>query len=761
MDKRPEGEEPMSSLRIEDLPTEITLEQAVQEAYAEDLDWIEERLRNRISVLVECDKALTMYLYMALRDRLKEPARGRTFQCRLIDGRAPSPRGGPSSAPRRPPAPPRAPRERDTLQEEESATSFPQGSERSAGYLGNLLRNLQQAIVEVMGRDDVILVVPHLDLLTTTTKSGLSLEARECIAWVYENPEVTLLGFRDPSFEMPKPLEDVFTVKYSILGIRREKLPKILLRREARKFADAELNPYQFYKYVSGLNVVKFRRLMAQFDSAPDYDPAHPETAERLYRQLREMTVISNFELPRVDLYRDIGGYEEVKRLIEEDILSLLRAKDRLTDEREVRQIEEIVPKGIIFYGPPGTGKTFFAKAIATALDATIIIVSGPELKERWVGASEENIRRVFTQARKSAPSLIVFDELDSIAPRRGMYYGSGVEHSMVNQLLTEMDGFRKEELVIVIGTTNFVESLDPALLRPGRFEMQIEIPYPDEDDRREIIKIYRDKFNLDMPDEMVEYLVERTSGFASWEEQLRFTGDHLYAICRALKRMELREGKFTVTKQHIDQVLRRRVKAKISVTSEEERVIAYHESGHALCAELLPKAEPVRKISIVAGESDIPMALGYVEQELRERKYIVTKAELEDMICVALGGRIAEELIFGDISAGAQNDLQQVTFIARAMVEELGMGHRTRNQAFRRGTERLDISGHVAAMIDDDVRDIIDSQYTRARALIQENLPLLRRLAETLLDRKVLEGDEVREILRSARLALPKEDAA
>lgn len=748
----------MSTIPLEEFPLEITVEQAVQEAYAEDLDWVEERLRNRLSVLIECDKALTMYLYMALRERLKVPdEQGRTMTCRLIKGQV-SRAGG---RPRRVAEP--VPERREAVAEgvggqgerfSEPAVGAPAGrlqmTQRDNTYLGAVLTNLREAILEAIGRDDIVLVVPHLDLLTTWTRSGLGQEARESIAWMYENPDVTLLGFKDPSLEMPRPIEDVFTVKRQIIGIARDKIRQLLLRREARKFCDRELNPFLFYKYVSGLNAVKFRRLMQQLDSAPDYDPAHPETVQRLYKQLREMTIISNFEIPQVDLHRDIGGYHQVKQLLEEDILSLLRRRDELTDEAAIRQIEEIVPKGLIFHGPSGTGKTFFAKALATALDATIIIVSGPELKERWVGASEENLRRVFTQARKSAPSIIVFDELDAIAPRRGMYYGSGVEHSMVNQLLTEMDGFRREELVFVVGTTNFMEALDPALLRPGRFEMQIEIPYPDEDDRREIIRIYRRKFNLDLSDEMVEYLVEKTAGFADLEQQTRFTGDHLYAVCRALKRQELRRGRHPITKRDLDEALTRKVTAKMTVTEEEELVLAYHEAGHAVCAHLLPHAEPVKKVSIMAGEGGVP-ALGYMMQEMRRNQYIVTKAELEDLICVALGGRLAEELIFEDISAGAQNDLQQVTEIAHAMVEELGMGERLGQIAVRQAGERRDISGWVASMIDEDVKDLIDRQYRRGREIIRQHRPLLEHLAKLLLERKVLEDEDLEAALTKA----------
>src|SRR5437764_3405366 len=197
----------------------------------------------------------------------------------------------------------------------------------------------------------------------------------------------------------------------------------------------------------------------------------------------------------------------------------------------------------MIFWGPPGTGKTFFAKAMATGIGAAVTIVSGPELKSRWVGESEEQLRQIFHRARQSAPAIIVFDELDSFATARGTYTGSGVEHSMVNQLLTEMDGFRSEELVFVVGTTNYVESLDPALLRPGRFEFHLYVPYPDNDDRREILQIYDRKMRLGMTEEALEFAVRRTADFVEGAASgTRYSGDHLNALCRSIARIRLRE---------------------------------------------------------------------------------------------------------------------------------------------------------------------------------------------------------------------------
>src|SRR5206468_2168427 len=239
-----------------------------------------------------------------------------------------------------------------------------------------------------------------------------------------------------------------------------------------------------------------------------------------------------------------IGGYVRVKQRIRQEILDVLARKEALTNEEQIRSLEELIPKGMIFWGPPGTGKTLFAKAIASEIGAAVTVVSGPELKSKWVGESEDNLRQIFLRARQSAPSIIVFDELDSFASARGTYTGSGVEHSMVNQLLTEMDGFRKEDLVFVIGTTNFVEILDPALLRPGRFEFHLHIPYPDDDDRRAILEIYNKKMRLKLSKEAMDYAVRRTCESYPTQTGTRYSGDHLNALCRAVARLRIREDR-------------------------------------------------------------------------------------------------------------------------------------------------------------------------------------------------------------------------
>ena len=416
-----------------DLPRELTAEQAVEAAYAETLAEVASRLNRGLPVLLECEKELAPHLYANLRARL----RAVNLQCLYLDGR---PRG---------------------------QGSAPAGG-LASGFVGTMLDQLREAVRGAVERR--VVVLPHLDLIATG-QGGLTAEAREVIPLLYENPELVWLGFKDPSFALPRVIEDLFPHRESILGIPRDRLGRLVTQREARKFG-REFNPWALYKYVSGVNAVRLRRLLATLEGE-DY-PASPRLA---YRQLRRATLVGTLELPETDLDRDLGGYGRVKKRLRSEILDLLAHKERSADAAEVARVEALIPRGMIFWGPPGTGKTLFAKAMAASLGAAVTVVSGPELKSRWVGESEENLRMIFRRARQSAPAIIVFDELDSFASARGMYTGSGVEHSMVNQLLTEMDGFHREEMVFVVGTTNFVEALDPALLAPR--PVRVPAPHP------------------------------------------------------------------------------------------------------------------------------------------------------------------------------------------------------------------------------------------------------------------------------------------
>lgn len=708
----------MSEVSIETLPIELTDDDAIEAAYRDDLDLIQEKLNLGISVLVECEKQLTVHLFKALRNRFKAVPDGMTL--RLLSGHS---------------------------------QGTGEGPQVNQTLMQRLLQQLQQAVFS--GAESEVIVLPHLDILTTTTRSGLSVETREAAALMYENPNALYLGFKDPSFELPKVIESVFALKLPMIGLSRDKLVNLVCQREARKFSTNTFNAYSLYKYVSGLNAIRLRQILRHFSNRLDFSPANPKSGEDILTEIRQMTLVSDVDLPKVDLEDDIGGYTEVKEKITKEILDLIEVKESIEQADQIRHIEEIVPKGIIFWGPPGTGKTLFAKAIATALDATVTIVSGPELKSKWVGESEENLRRVFAQARKSAPALIVFDELDSFAAARGTYAGSGVEHSMVNQMLTEMDGFRKEEMVFVIGTTNFVESLDSALMRPGRFELSIHIPAPKEKDRKAIIEIYEKKFGIALDEDVRDYAVERTSGFADQRTRMRYSGDHLYAMMRGLKREQLRRNEvgFFVTNKDIDAALNRTGETKRSLTTKESRTIALHEAGHAILAYVLPNVEKIRKITI---DSDNPDAIGYVMRDDKDTSHVQTKAYFLDSICVALGGREAERLMIGDISSGAHSDLQQANHLARLLVEELGMGSEYDSLIFTDNvdqgngsyaTQRRQVPEETAKRIDAEVNQILKTERERAFALLTQYKDQLIVLGDRLVEEKTLGLKDVKDI--------------
>jgi cell division protease FtsH len=530
--------------------------------------------------------------------------------------------------------------------------------------------------------------------------------------------------------------------------VPRDRLGALVTQRESRKLSsDRTLKPYQLYKSVSGVNAVRMRRLLSTLtgeDYATDTKPA--------YQQLRQATLVGQLTLPDVDLKRDIGGYEKVKDRLNKEILDVLALKDASDDENSMKKIEGLIPRGMIFWGPPGTGKTLFAKAMATALGAAVTIVSGPELKSKWVGESEENLRQVFMRARQAAPAIIVFDELDSFATARGTYQGSGVEHSMVNQLLTEMDGFRKDELVFVVGTTNFVESLDPALLRPGRFEFHLHIPYPGADDRRAILGIYDEKLGLQLSPRALEYAVKRTSDLVEGQNS-RYSGDHLQALCRALARMRLREKR--TGPLEIDDVEKALSSwaERPNLTPKEEKVVATHEAGHAVAALFCPHSPPIDRISI---RGDLAGALGFVSYSDPAHRYVVTRHQLLDQICTLYGGREAELLFFEDLSIGSAADIDRATDIARALVEQFGMGGDGVGARRVEQSEHDPISEAMKASMEKAVAQILEEQRQRSRRILEENRALVQTLTTLLLDKKVLD----KEALASILPATPKKDA-
>ncbi len=692
-----------------DLPQELTAEAAVEAAYAAELAETASKLQRGLPTLIECDKDLAPFLYLNVRNRLKAA----NLRCLYLDGR---------------------PR-----QEEQQQSAMP------VGMIGTMIAQLREAVRGAVERR--VVVLPHLDLLTTS-QGGLTSEAREVIPLLYENPELVWLGFKDPSFPLPAVIENLFPHRISLLGIARNRLRHLVTRKESRKFG-REFNPWSLYKYVSGVNAVRLRRLLSTLEGE-DY----PADSQRAYRQLRQATLGGSLEVPSVSLDRDIGGYAKVKERLRSDILDVLARKEQLTSEEQIRAMEELIPKGMIFWGPPGTGKTLFAKAVAAEIGAAVTIVSGPELKSKWVGESEDNLRQIFHRARLSAPSIIVFDELDSFASARGTYTGSGVEHSMVNQLLTEMDGFHREEMVFVVGTTNFVSILDPALLRPGRFEFHLHIPYPDAEARREIIKIYDKKMGLKMPPETVDHAVDRTDHVVPGAAAgTLFSGDHLNALCRAIARKRLREGRTDETRpEDVEKALSEWVDRK-KLTAYEEQVIATHEAGHAVCALLCPHAEAIKRIAL---NDDLMGGASYVRHQDPTNGEVWTRKQMMARICVAFGGREAEQLFFDDLSWGCGQDLNQATQIARHMVELYGMGGDAVGTASFVAMDpegkwtRRHLSPAALDATDRRIREILEEGRKQAATILRENRALVESLRDMLIEKRVIEAKTLQTMTES-----------
>jgi len=675
-----------------ELAAELSPFAAVDAAYPAEITRVYEALRRRLPVLIECEKELSPFLYRSIRERLKVDG----TRCLYLDGRA---------AQDLPPPPP------------------------GTNLVGAMIHQIREVVRGAVG--DRIVVLPHLDVIAASGGGGLGAEARELIPLLYENPEVLWLAFKDPAIPLPPTIANMYAHRESIIGVPRDRLRYLITQREARKLGRG-FDPYMLYKHISGVNAVRLRRLLGSLQGE-DY-PADPKLA---LAQLRTATLSTDVELPSVDLEKDIGGYGPVKERLQSEILAILAAKDKLGDPAAIARIESLIPRGMIFWGPPGTGKTLFAKAMATALGAAVQVVSGPELKSKWVGESEENLRAVFMKARQCAPSVIVFDELDSFAAARGTYTGSGVEHSMVNQLLTEMDGFRKEELVFVVGSTNFVESLDGALMRPGRFEFALHIPYPNAEDRRAILDVHNKRLGCEMTEQALEYAVKRTDEPVPGPQGgTRYSGDHLQALCRQIARTRLREGlEASSGTGEVERAIEQYID-KPKLTAAEELVVASHEAGHAIAALNCKHAPPIDRISI---RGDIGGALGYVKHADPAHRYVVTYSQLRDQICTLFGGREAEGLLFGDMSIGSSSDLEHATAIARALVEQFG-------ESADAGVVRwvhdknTPVSEQQRARVDSAITGILDTERARCRAILAQHRSILIALRDLLLDKKVLD---------------------
>jgi cell division protease FtsH len=455
--------------------------------------------------------------------------------------------------------------------------------------------------------------------------------------------------------------------------------------------------------------------------------------------------------------FNDVAGVDEAKEELQEII-------EFLKDPKKFQRLGGKIPKGVLLLGPPGTGKTLLAKAVAGEAGVPFLSISGSDFVEMFVGVGASRVRDLFEQAKKASKvlgrgSIIFIDEIDAVGRQRFAGVGGGHDEreQTLNALLVEMDGFNTQEGIILMAATNRPDVLDPALLRPGRFDRQVVIDRPDLIGREAILKVHARKVKLHSAVSL-NSIARQTPGFSGADLANLVNEAALLAARRNKEFVNMEE-----LQESIERVMAGPERKSRVMNKNEKEIVAYHESGHALLSMLVPKVDPLHKVSIIPRGIT---ALGYTMNFPTEDKYLVSKSELLGELVVFLGGRVSEELIFGEITTGAHNDLSRATQIARRMVCEYGMsktlGHLTfghRQQQIFLGRDMLDeknYSEQTAVLIDQEVRKIIDDCYEQAKKLLTDNLDKLKKLAGALLEKEVMDSKEVRKLLD---LPLEKED--
>ena len=437
--------------------------------------------------------------------------------------------------------------------------------------------------------------------------------------------------------------------------------------------------------------------------------------------------------------FEDVAGADEVKEELEE-IVEFLKSPKKFND------IGAKIPKGVLLYGPPGTGKTLLAKAVAGEAGVAFFSISGSDFVEMFVGVGASRVRDLFEQAKKNAPCIIFIDEIDAVGRQRGAGVGGGHDEreQTLNQLLVEMDGFNSNEGIIIIAATNRPDILDPALLRPGRFDRQVTVDRPDVRGREEILKVHVRKKPL-ASDVDLSVIAKQTAGF---------TGADLANLVNEAALLSARQGLKKIGQQQLEQSIERVIagpekKSRAKMSDYEKNLVSYHEAGHALCGYLLPGEDPVHKVSIIPRGR----AGGYTLFLPTEDRNYMTRTHLRQQVIMMLGGRVAEELVLNEISTGASNDIERATSIIRRMVTEWGMSDELGTITFGSNNDQVflgrdlgrerNYSEAVAYSIDKEVKRLMDECHREATRLLSENMDKLTLIAETLKERETLQADE------------------
>ena len=452
----------------------------------------------------------------------------------------------------------------------------------------------------------------------------------------------------------------------------------------------------------------------------------------------RSRARLLNQENARVT-FADVAGVDEAKEELSEVV-------EFLSNPKKFTRLGGRIPKGVLLVGPPGTGKTLLARAVAGEAGVPFFSISGSDFVEMFVGVGASRVRDLFVQGKKNAPCLIFIDEIDAVGRQRGAGLGGGHDEreQTLNQLLVEMDGFESNEGVILIAATNRPDVLDPALLRPGRFDRQVVVPTPDLRGRKRILEVHTKRTPLD-PGVDLDVLARGTPGFSGADLENLVNEAALQAAKLNQDQLDMRDFEFAK-----DKVLMGRERRSLILSDEEKRITAYHEGGHALAARLLPGSDPVHKVTIIPRGR----ALGVTMQLPEEDRHGYSRTYLLNNLVVLLGGRVAEELILDDITTGASNDIERVTRMARKMVCEWGMSDvigtlsigETGEEVFigREWVQNKNFSEDTARKVDKEVKRIVEEAHERCRRLLEDNAETLHRIANALLERETITGDDL-----------------